>query len=228
MDAERRYRLWLAFALGDRTKRYYSLLEEFGSAENVFYGARAGEIHPNTRGDDVVLPLIKSKANEEYIDKCLNYLYRHEISTVLPEDANYPSLLKEIHLAPMLLYVKGRLPEKIELPIAVIGSRECSQYGADTAFRLAGELAASGVCVVSGLAHGGGAEQRAGGLFSHGGGIGQRGGCGISGGKQKALRRNMRKGSGDIGIPSRHLTGKIQFPPAQQDNIRHIKGSAGG
>ena len=154
MDAERRYRLWLAFALGDRTKRYYSLLEEFGSAENVFYGARAGEIHPNTRGDDVVLPLLKSKANQEYIDRCIAYLSKHDISAVLPEDANYPSLLKEIYLPPTLLYVKGSLPDNIELPIAVIGSRECSQYGAETAFRLAGDLAASGVCVVSGLAHG--------------------------------------------------------------------------
>ena len=154
MDTQRRYSLWLAFVMGDRIKRHHRLLEEYGDAHSVFDAARTGDIRPAVRGDDVLLPLVKSKANEAYIDRCLSYIQKNNINTVLPEDDNYPALLKEIHLPPMVLYVKGNLPKHIPLPIGVIGSRQCSQYGAEVARRLSGELAASGVCVVSGLAHG--------------------------------------------------------------------------
>ncbi len=154
MDAQRRYCLWLAFATGDRIKRHNSLLEEYGDAESVFCAAQEGEIEPVVRTDEAFLPLLKSKANEGYIDRCLAYLEKNGISAVLPTDANYPALLREIHLPPTVLYVKGRLPEHIPLPIGVIGSRQCSEYGADVAEKLSAELAASGVCVVSGLAHG--------------------------------------------------------------------------
>ena len=50
MDRERRYKLWLAFALGDRIKRQSSLLEEYGSAEAVFHAAKAGKIQQLIRG----------------------------------------------------------------------------------------------------------------------------------------------------------------------------------
>ena len=154
MDTQRRYSLWLAFAMGDRLKHHSCLLEEYGDAQQVFYAARSGEIQPRNRLDEAFLPVLKSKATETYTDRCLAYLEKNNISTVLPADRNYPALLKEIHLPPTVLYVKGSLPESIPLPIGMIGSRQCSEYGAEVAEMLAAELAASGVCVVSGLAHG--------------------------------------------------------------------------
>jgi len=113
MDAQRRYSLWLAFAMGDRLKHHNYLLEEYGDAERVFYAARSGEIHPRNRLDETFLPLLKSKATETYTDRCLAYLEKNNICTVLPADSNYPALLREIHLPPTVLYVKGRLPESI-------------------------------------------------------------------------------------------------------------------
>ena len=154
MDTQRRYSLWLAFAMGDRLKHHNYLLEKYGDAQSVFYAAKAGEIQPRNRLDDTFLPLLKSKATETYTDRCLAYLDKNNIKAVLQTDANYPMLLREIHLPPTVLYVKGTLPENIPLPIGVIGSRQCSEYGADAAEKLAAELAASGVCVISGLAYG--------------------------------------------------------------------------
>lgn len=154
MDVGRRYRLWLAFAMGDRIKRQNSLIEEYGDAEAVFDAARAGSLQPRIHTDEALFSMLKSKANQDYIDRCLAYLDKNHIMALLPEDAGYPELLREIHLPPALLYVKGRMPQSIPLPIAIIGSRQCSEYGAEVAEKLSAELVASGVSVVSGLAHG--------------------------------------------------------------------------
>lgn len=47
-----------------------------------------------------MLALMKAKAEEGYIDRCLEYLHNQNISVVLFKDKNYPALLQEIHSAP--------------------------------------------------------------------------------------------------------------------------------
>lgn len=64
----------------------------------------------------------------------------------------YPEMLKYIHDPPLILYVKGRLPQMSG--IALVGSRKASGYGIETAVKLSTELAASGIMVVSGMARG--------------------------------------------------------------------------
>lgn len=65
---------------------------------------------------------------------------------------DYPPLLHEIHDPPGLIYVKGEVP--IAPAVAVVGSRECSRYGRQIAYRLATEMATAGLSVISGLARG--------------------------------------------------------------------------
>jgi DNA processing protein len=65
----------------------------------------------------------------------------------------YPRLLMEIPDAPPYLYVLGDL-EGDETAVAIVGSRRASQYGLCTATRLARELAAQRVTVISGMARG--------------------------------------------------------------------------
>jgi len=65
----------------------------------------------------------------------------------------YPRLLMEIPDPPPFLYLLGELKGS-ETAVALVGSRRASQYGLSTATRLARELAAQGVTVVSGMARG--------------------------------------------------------------------------
>jgi DNA processing protein len=65
----------------------------------------------------------------------------------------YPRLLMEIPDAPPYLYVLGELKGS-ETAVAIVGSRRASQYGLCTATRLAHDLAAQGITVVSGMARG--------------------------------------------------------------------------
>ncbi|MEZ4608454.1 MAG: DNA-processing protein DprA [Deinococcales bacterium] len=65
--------------------------------------------------------------------------------------------LKHIYDPPMLLYVLGKLPGALAeslKSIAIVGTREASDYGLETSRRLAYDLAAQGVAVISGLALG--------------------------------------------------------------------------
>jgi DNA processing protein len=65
----------------------------------------------------------------------------------------YPKLLLEIPDPPPFLYLKGELKGS-EPAVAIVGSRRATQYGLCTATRLARDLAACGVTVVSGMARG--------------------------------------------------------------------------
>jgi len=69
-------------------------------------------------------------------------------------DSDYPSLLREIHGPPPVLFYRGGLPHASSGAVAVVGSRKASLAGIRFASKLAGELAKSGVVVVSGLARG--------------------------------------------------------------------------
>jgi DNA processing protein len=67
-------------------------------------------------------------------------------------DASFPVALTVLSDPPLGLFVRGRIPE---LPCAaVVGSRHASAYGREVAEHLGRELAAAGVCVVSGMARG--------------------------------------------------------------------------
>lgn len=69
------------------------------------------------------------------------------------EDA-YPPLLKQLPDAPIILYVRGTLLPDDQRALAIVGTRKATSYGRDAAYRLARELAAQGVTIISGLAHG--------------------------------------------------------------------------
>lgn len=69
-------------------------------------------------------------------------------------DDDYPERLRGIHEAPAVLFVAGALPDPARPTIAVVGTRKASIYGRQAAQKLAGDLAAAGVVIVSGLARG--------------------------------------------------------------------------
>lgn len=69
-------------------------------------------------------------------------------------DARYPPLLAEIPGPPLALWLRGDAAVLALPSVAIVGSRAATPYGLETASRLAGDLAASGALVVSGMARG--------------------------------------------------------------------------
>lgn len=70
-----------------------------------------------------------------------------------PGDHGYPALLGGVP-APPALWVRGALVAGDALAVAIVGARRATPYGLAVAERLASELAARGVTIVSGFARG--------------------------------------------------------------------------
>jgi DNA processing protein len=66
----------------------------------------------------------------------------------------YPSRLKEIYDPPPVLFVRGDVDIWSQPGIAVVGTRHPTPYGSGMAERLAIDLAARGVIILSGRARG--------------------------------------------------------------------------
>ncbi len=83
----------------------------------------------------------------------LEWLEEQDVS-VLPAFAqNYPPLLRHCDDLPPVLFCRGSLPV-LQLPLAIVGTRHMTSYGALATRRLAAELATQGVQVVSGFMYG--------------------------------------------------------------------------
>lgn len=69
-------------------------------------------------------------------------------------DEIYPKRLRPFANAPTALFVKGELPREDQPALAIIGSRNATQYGLEAARYFGKELAREGVQIISGLAAG--------------------------------------------------------------------------
>lgn len=76
----------------------------------------------------------------------------HHLITL--QDSHYPSMLKHISSAPPVLFVKGHLSVLSTPQLAMVGSRNCSDYGEQWAQFFAAGLVSSGFTITSGLALG--------------------------------------------------------------------------
>ena len=80
--------------------------------------------------------------------------FKKEIRELTPLDQEYPERLRNIQKPPTTLYVRGTIPSDDVPTVAIIGSREATDYGLDVARTLGRVLAANGVAVISGMAAG--------------------------------------------------------------------------
>ncbi|MEW6600792.1 MAG: DNA-processing protein DprA [Nitrospirota bacterium] len=76
------------------------------------------------------------------------------IKLVTFHDVEYPEHLRNIHDAPMVLYVRGDLRESDKYAVAIVGSRASTDYGTQVAEKMGHRFASSGLTVVSGMARG--------------------------------------------------------------------------
>ena len=81
-------------------------------------------------------------------------MINQNIHFITIEDNEYPEKLKNIYDPPFWIYIKGDISILNNPSVAVIGSRNCSEYGVYTARKIGEDLAKIGIVVISGMAKG--------------------------------------------------------------------------
>jgi len=76
------------------------------------------------------------------------------IAPIAWHDASYPAALAAIVDPPPVLWMRGAVDALNAPAVAIVGARAASPYGSAVAERLAADLSAAGIVVVSGLARG--------------------------------------------------------------------------
>ena len=146
-------RFWLGFGrvpfIGPA--RIGRLLDRFGDLERA-WSAPASELRLVL--DERSLESLLRTRRELDLDREYERVLALGIAVVTRADPSYPRLLAEVPAPPPVLYVKGELRPEDDLAVSVVGTRRLTSYGREVAGRIAGDLAASGVTIVSGLARG--------------------------------------------------------------------------
>ncbi len=145
---------WLGVALtpGLGPTKARKLVEHFGSVEGVFRGSLT-ELE-STGIQAVSAQSIATGKSAELAREEVAKASAAGVTIVSGEDLCYPPRLKEIYDPPLVLYVRGNPEVLIQPGIAMVGTRHPTPYGSGMAERLACDLAAQGLVIISGMARG--------------------------------------------------------------------------
>ena len=150
---EKKYWVWLSRLPRIGTKTIEKLLKRYKSLEEI-YKLDIDELMTN---ENIGIKLAKTIISEEYrnnLDKYIDYMEKEKIQIVTIDDEEYPDNLKIIDDYPMYLYTKGNIELLNKKSIAIVGTRNCTDYGKKVAYDMASKLARNNIVVVSGLAKG--------------------------------------------------------------------------
>ena len=145
---------WLALrlvpGLGNRVAG--RLLKTIGSATGV---SRASPTELEALG--VTSAVVRNLATGTVFEEAIREVEKAQqlgIRIVTWQSEAYPPLLREIFDPPLVLSALGDLSLLASPSVAVVGTRKATAYGRGMAERLAADLAARGLTIVSGLARG--------------------------------------------------------------------------
>jgi DNA processing protein len=150
-NCDRKYWLALLRTPGVGCTTFLSLLEHFTSPEEVFAAAQGRFLR-----DLVNAKTLSNLRNPDWdtVEADLRWLSQDGNGMLTILDPNYPSLLREIHDPPPILFYRGA-PQLLNHPqLAIVGSRNPSHNGETTALEFAKHLSQAGFIITSGLALG--------------------------------------------------------------------------
>lgn len=148
---------WLALSSVENlgSKRARELVARFGSVEALFSASVREIIGRGNFNPLIAQRLLEAKQKLDSFELAVYSLKsKDRVECYCLDDEAYPKLLRLIDDPPLVLYKKGGLSD-FKLPaIAIVGTRQPSPTGVETARILARHFANSGFTVVSGLASG--------------------------------------------------------------------------
>ena len=221
-----KYWVWLTLAIGVNNPKQKRIFDMYESITDFYNGGiyewRLSGIFSEKEINSLQNTRLADAA--DVIDTCKKLGY----DIVCIDDAQYPDKLSSIYAPPCVLYVWGELPDfDNRLSIAMVGTRNATQYGVMASHVLSSSLAKLGAIIVSGGALGIDSASHTGALEAGGTTVCVLG-CGID---YRYLMSNaaMRKNIASTGaVISEYPPGTNSFPGNFPVRNRIISGLSDG
>jgi len=130
-----------------------ALVSRYGDAESIFRAKRKDL--ENMEGIGAVRANnIKAFTNFQSSEDEIKFIEQYKINPLFITDKNYPQRLLNCYDSPLMLYYRGNADLNTSRIIAIVGTRNHSDYGKIVCEKLLEDLKHANVLVVSGLAFG--------------------------------------------------------------------------
>lgn len=154
-EEDKAYVHWLYQAVGMGNRGLLRGLEEIGTPREIYQMAVSGNLEEKVskRYLNKITHVSESAADYD-VQGEYERMRAQGIGMVSMAEETFPERLKDIPDPPCVLYYVGRLPSPKCKTVALIGARDCTEYGRYMAGRFGTELAKANVQVISGMARG--------------------------------------------------------------------------
>ena len=146
--------LKLCLVPGIGNKRISSILKKDLNLEKI--ESYDDEVFYNLGLNKETVRNLKNKVSQNFLEKEIQEIEKHNIQLLSIFHNDYPSLLKEIYSPPPLLFYQGKIPDDKHFFVAFVGSRKFSNYGKNQTRKIIQALSEryNKIVIVSGLAYG--------------------------------------------------------------------------
>ena len=156
MDYSAEQILFLNYLPGIGTSKFWQIVNQYPNFETLkTCESIVFKLPESARGEFLAYQKLgEGCATMSKVHQELEKVERSDASLIVYSDEDFPPLLKEISCCPPALYVRGD-KSLLNFPqVAIVGSRNPSAVGRQTAENFSADLAASGFSITSGLALG--------------------------------------------------------------------------
>jgi DNA processing protein len=130
------------------------LLNYFGSAENIFKASKSKLLKVPGIGEKITENILNNR-HFEAAQAILEKTEREKVKLLFFTDKDYPTRLKTLIDAPLFLYYNGSVSLNASKVIAIVGTRNATEYGRQAVEKLVCQLSQiPDTVIVSGLAYG--------------------------------------------------------------------------
>ena len=129
------------------------LAQHFGAAEKIFK-AKQQSLEKIEGIGEIRAKSIKAFTNFSNAEEEIKFIEKYKIKPLFLTDKNYPQRLLNCYDSPTLLFYKGDADLNASKIVAIIGTRNHTEYGKQQTEKLVKELSSQNILVVSGMAFG--------------------------------------------------------------------------
>lgn len=129
------------------------LSDHFSNARDIFF-ARKSSLERIEGIGEIRASAIKSYSDFSVAEKELDFIEKYKITPLFLTDKHYPRRLLNCYDPPTMLYYRGKADLNASKIIAIVGTRNKTDYGKHLTEQLIRQLATENILVISGLAFG--------------------------------------------------------------------------